>query len=69
MTKTTPESEPHSPTVLKQCKRWKENVWSSVLQAMTKRVLFQRRSGASASFVHVVLRKSAEVEVLMREVG
>ncbi|GFV77028.1 hypothetical protein TNCV_690981 [Trichonephila clavipes] len=41
----------------------------SVLQAMTKRVLFQRRSGASAS--HVVLRRSAEVEVkvLMREVG
>ncbi|GFY29824.1 hypothetical protein TNCV_4071371 [Trichonephila clavipes] len=28
---------------------------------MTKRVLFQRRSGASASFVHVVLRKFAGV--------
>ncbi|GFX75112.1 hypothetical protein TNCV_3170391 [Trichonephila clavipes] len=36
---------------------------------MTKRVLVQRRSAASASFFHVVLRKSAEVEVkvIMRE--
>ncbi|GFV32642.1 hypothetical protein TNCV_441341 [Trichonephila clavipes] len=42
---------------------------SSLLQAITKRVLFQLRSGASASLVHVVFRKFAEVEVLMREVG
>ncbi|GFW60977.1 hypothetical protein TNCV_4871871 [Trichonephila clavipes] len=36
---------------------------------MTKRVLFQRVPGAVASFVHVVLRKFAgvEVKVLMRE--
>ncbi|GFU00267.1 hypothetical protein TNCV_802191 [Trichonephila clavipes] len=42
-----------------------------VLQAMTKRVIFQRRSGASASFVHVVPHKFAgvEVKVLMREAG
>ncbi|GFT00519.1 uncharacterized protein TNCV_140791 [Trichonephila clavipes] len=39
----------------------------SVLPAMTKRVLFQHRSGASASFVHMVLRKftGVEVKVLM----
>ncbi|GFV37277.1 hypothetical protein TNCV_2255791 [Trichonephila clavipes] len=43
----------------------------SVLQAMTKRFLFQCRSGASASFVHVVLRKfsGVEVKILMREAG
>ncbi|GFV54070.1 hypothetical protein TNCV_1071931 [Trichonephila clavipes] len=36
---------------------------------MTKPELFQRRSGASALFVHVFLLKSAEVEVkvLMRD--
>ncbi|GFU46853.1 hypothetical protein TNCV_640071 [Trichonephila clavipes] len=43
----------------------------SVLQAMTKRVLVQRRSGASASFGHGVLRKFSvvEVDVLLREAG
>ncbi|GFU05432.1 hypothetical protein TNCV_3290831 [Trichonephila clavipes] len=43
----------------------------SVIQAMTKRVLFQRRLGASASFAHVFLRKYAgvAVKVLMREAG
>ncbi|GFX44190.1 transposable element Tcb2 transposase [Trichonephila clavipes] len=43
----------------------------SVPEAMTKRVLLQCRLGASASFVHVVLRKinGVEVKVLIREVG